>query len=397
LLLLGVCLSVFPFTSGYGAEEAAAEITISVPADAEIFFDGRPTTQQGAERRFQTPPLPAGQTYSYAVRALWRNGGKAVERTRNIEVTAGSRVRIDFLASGQAERRSFAGPDSPDADRGGTGEDSQAGKALKARANEFIAAFNRGDAQAVASFWTPDGDFVDQAGTRLKGREAIQSALEKQFAALKGAKLRIMPSSLRFVTPDLAIEDGMTQVVPADGAPPLAVRYTSVHVKRDGQWFLSSVRDSVAVPPSHAGQLDGLGWLIGEWEGEAREGETVRVSFAWDDGENFIVSHLVTTQKDVPVSGSTQWIGWDAAAKRIRSWTFLSGGGFTEGAWTQEGNQWKADVSATLHDGKKASATNLLTRVDADHFTWQPTNLSVAGKSIPDGEPVKMKRGKPAP
>ena len=32
------------------------------------------------------------------------------------------------------------------------------------RAQEFIAAFNKGDAKAVAAFWTQDADYVDQVG-----------------------------------------------------------------------------------------------------------------------------------------------------------------------------------------------------------------------------------------
>src|SRR5215471_6126836 len=59
----------------------------------------------------------------------------------------------------------------------------------KGRRADFIAAFNKGDARAVAAFWTPDATYVDQAGREYKGREAIQQLYEKVFAARKGAKL----------------------------------------------------------------------------------------------------------------------------------------------------------------------------------------------------------------
>jgi uncharacterized protein (TIGR03000 family) len=77
--------------------QARAEITVVVPADAEIFFDGAPTTQKGAQRLFATPPLPVGQKYHYDVLARWREDGKPVEQTRKVEVSAGARVRVDFL------------------------------------------------------------------------------------------------------------------------------------------------------------------------------------------------------------------------------------------------------------------------------------------------------------
>ena len=38
------------------------------------------------------------------------------------------------------------------------------------RAQEFIAAFNGGDAKAVASFWMPDATYIDQTGLEVKGR-----------------------------------------------------------------------------------------------------------------------------------------------------------------------------------------------------------------------------------
>jgi uncharacterized protein (TIGR02246 family) len=278
------------------------------------------------------------------------------------------------------------------ADKDTSGEE----KALQARAKEFIEAFNKGDADALAAFWTPDGDYVDQVGTQLKGREAIQKAFQKQFAVLKGAKLRIHRSGVKFVKDDLAIEDGTTEVIPADGGPPTTARYTIVHVKQDGQWMLSSVRDSVAVAPSQARHLEDLAWIIGEWEAKTKEGE-VHANYSWDDSGNFIVSSLAATLKSVPVTGSTQWIAWDPSAKCIRSWSFLSQGGFTQAVWKPDGNKWTVEVKGTLRDGKKATATNVITQVDADNATWQQTNLTVDGKSMPERPAINLKRVKPTP
>ena len=50
--------------------------------------------------------------------------------------------------------------------------------------------------------------------------------------------------------------------------------------------------------------------------------------------------------------------------------------------------------TATMRDGKKLAATNIITRVDADHFTWQSTKRSADGKALPDTDVVKMKRTK---
>jgi uncharacterized protein (TIGR02246 family) len=116
----------------------------------------------------------------------------------------------------------------------------------------FIAAFNRGDAKAVAAFWTPDATYVDQAGREYKGREAILQLYEKVLAARKGAKLTIHVTSAKQMSPDVALEDGVTEVTPAEGGLPTTARFSAVLVKKDGAWYVQSVRDAVAHPPSNA-------------------------------------------------------------------------------------------------------------------------------------------------
>ncbi len=88
---------------------------------------------------------------------------------------------------------------------GKEGGDDEAKVAIAKHARAFIEAFHNGDAKALAAFWTPDGDLIDQTGRRLQGRAAIARSLAAQFAEHKGLKLRIESDSLRFVTPDVAV------------------------------------------------------------------------------------------------------------------------------------------------------------------------------------------------
>jgi uncharacterized protein (TIGR02246 family) len=264
------------------------------------------------------------------------------------------------------------------------------------RAQEFIAAFNKGDAKAVAAFWLPDADYVDQVGREYKGREAIEQLYEKTFAARKGAKLAIHVLSAKLIAPDVAIEDGVTEVTPADGHLSSAARFTAVVVKKDGEWYFQSVRDSVAHPPSNAAHFEDLEWMIGEWTGEAEKGESGTATYNWAENQNFIVSTFATTLDGVPVVGGTQWIGWDAVDKQIRSWSFYSGGGIGEATWSKDGNQWMLKITAHTAAGKKLSATNILTKTDDDHMTWQITKLTADGQPLPDQKPLKLKRVKPA-
>jgi hypothetical protein len=215
------------------------------------------------------------------------------------------------------------------------------------------------------------------------------------FAARKGAKLTIHVTSSKQLTPEVALEDGVTEVTPAEGGLATAARFSAVLVKKDGEWYVQSIRDSVYHPPSNHEHLEGLEWLIGEWAGEAEKGESATASYDWAENQNFIVSSFATTVDGTPVVGGTQWIGWDAVEKQVRSWSFYSRGGFGEAVWTKDGDKWVVKITARMRDGKKASATNIVTKTDDDHMTWQLTQLTVGGESLPDTKPVKMKRVKP--
>ncbi len=262
------------------------------------------------------------------------------------------------------------------------------------RAKEFIAAFNRGDAKAVAAFWTPSAEYTDQVGRQYKGRAAMEKLYKKVFAARKGAKLTIIITSHKLLKPDVALEEGITEVTPADGSPSTAAGFSAVLVKIDGEWYFERVRDSVVHVPSNARHFDDIEWLIGEWTGEAEKGESARASYAWAENRNFIVSSFATTLNGLPVVGGTQWIAWDAVDKQIRSWSFYSGGGFGHAVWSKDGDTWALKTTARSAKGQKLSATNLVTMVDADRMTWQITKLTVDDKVLPDPKPVKMKRVK---
>lgn len=363
---------------------------VRLPAGAVLEIDGKKTTATGESRKFETPPLRVGGRYTYTLKAT--ANGKEVTRTVELAHRAANTfdLRPEFRPA-ETGRAALAR-----ATEGGQKDAvPQPGPAKGKRAQAFIAAFEKGDAKAVASFWTENADYVDQTGREYKGRAAIQKMYEKLFAAKKGMKLNIIVTSARMVGSDSAIEDGITEVTPAEGGLPSAARFTAVLVKKDGEWYFESVRDSIPHPPSNAEHFEDLEWLLGEWTGEAEKGESAKASYDWAENRNFIVSHFATTVDGVPVVGGTQWITWDAVDRQIRSYSFYSGGGVGEAVWSHAGNQWTLKVTARMSSGKKASATNIVTKTDNDHMTWQVANLTVDGQTIPDPKPVKLKRVKP--
>jgi uncharacterized protein (TIGR03000 family) len=74
----------------------SAHVTVSVPADAEIWFQGTKMTSTGAVREYQSPPLTPGSQYTYEIRARWSQNGHEVTQTEQVEVAAGSHVNVQF-------------------------------------------------------------------------------------------------------------------------------------------------------------------------------------------------------------------------------------------------------------------------------------------------------------
>jgi uncharacterized protein (TIGR03000 family) len=105
-LAAGLLFACLVAASAEEPRSETAQITVVVPADARVFFDGEQTTSTGTERLYVSPPLVVGKDRYYIVVARWQEGGKAVEQTRKVPVTGGARVRVDFT-------RPTAGAETP--------------------------------------------------------------------------------------------------------------------------------------------------------------------------------------------------------------------------------------------------------------------------------------------
>ncbi len=76
--------------------DTTAHVTVSVPADAEIWFNDTKTTSTGAVREYQSPPLAPGGRFTYELRARWSQNGDEVTQTQQVAVTAGARINVHF-------------------------------------------------------------------------------------------------------------------------------------------------------------------------------------------------------------------------------------------------------------------------------------------------------------
>ena len=145
--------------------------------------------------------------------------------------------------------------------------------AIRKAVESYVAAFNQGDAKALAAMWAPEAVYTNPvSGEQVVGREAIEKQFAAIFAEAKGAKLEAKTESIQFVSPNVAVEQGTAKVIRPDQAP-LESEYTAVYVKRDGQWLLDRVtEEDVPVVTSHYEQLKDLEWMIGRWVDQDESG-----------------------------------------------------------------------------------------------------------------------------
>jgi uncharacterized protein (TIGR02246 family) len=236
--------------------------------------------------------------------------------------------------------------------------------AIRASADDFTAAFNKGDAKAVAALWTPDGLETDEQGTTFKGRPAIEGEYAKLFKAHPDARIQIEVHSVEFPAPSVAVEDGVTTVT-VSGAPPSSSRYTVVHVIQDGKWLMSNVHESPADAKSGAETLQTLDWLIGKWQ--AKTGDVVAESdIRWLANKSFIRRDYSVRKGDATTGSGIQIIGWDPLQGQIRSWSFDSSGGYGTGLWSQTADGWQIDHIGTLPDSTPTTSQDFVIRVPGE-------------------------------
>jgi len=268
-------------------------------------------------------------------------------------------------------------------------------EAIRQAVRSYVAAFNQGDARTVARQWSADGVYVSPSGQRVQGRKAIGREFAAYFAETTGQRIELGTPTIRFLTADVAVEEGIARVS-RTGEPPAETSYAAIHVKRDGEWKLDSVRETVVpTPPSHHENLKELEWMIGQWV-DRDENSTINTVCKWTKNKNYITrSFSVSIEDRIELEG-TQVISWDPRAKAIRSWMFDSEGGFGEARWSRDGKRWIIKASRTLVGGEKASAINVLTYVDRNKFRWQSIGREIDGQLLPNIDEVTVVRKRTA-
>jgi uncharacterized protein (TIGR02246 family) len=276
--------------------------------------------------------------------------------------------------------------------------DEAAEAAIRRLAEAFAVAYNAADARTIAAGFTADGEFVDEQGQVIQGREAIERHFTDVFRELPKARVRIIVESVKLLAPNIAIEEGRVEARPSPEDPSETSQYVALHVRQGEQWLLARTRDfaSESAHMTAHDRLRPLEWLVGEWVDENSEAR-VHTTCKWAEGSSYLVQEFTSRIGPKSVVGGSTRIGWDPLSRQIKSWTFESEGGYGEGLWTQVGDEWFLKSRGVTHDGRITSATIVVRKVDRTTMTWESRDRVVGDEIEVDIGPITVKRRPPAP
>jgi uncharacterized protein (TIGR02246 family) len=271
-------------------------------------------------------------------------------------------------------------------------------EAIRRSAAAFSTAYKAHDAKAVAELFALKAEFTDEDGELIKGREAIQQNFAEMFNKFPDSKIEIEITSIRVLTPNIALEEGIVRGQPVPDEATNVSSYVVIHVKVDGHWLIASVSDFEAdseelTPNDH---LQPLAWLVGDWLDESAD-STVKSSCHWDESGNYLlIDFYLQIAGGVSASGSMR-IGWDPLSGQLKSWTFDADSGYAEGLWIRIDDEWIVRSHGVNAAGKVTSGISVFRFIDNDTMTWRAYDRVVGGEPAEDIPENLIKRHAPAP
>lgn len=265
---------------------------------------------------------------------------------------------------------------------------------IKNAVEAYANAYNAHDSKAIANLFVADAELVDTSGTVFQGQEVIREEYEAFFNAHPDATLTIHVESVRMVGPSVAIEEGRTASILAEGETPSLSRYIAIYSKADDAWRLVSVRDE-KIEPEPGQHLEKLDWLIGQWVEES-EDSRMEINCYWDKSGSYLIRDFKISIEGLLATSGTERIGWDPLKRQIRSWLFDSAGGHIEAEWIPGDGNWTATAHGYRADGQPISATYTITPLRDDAYHMAASNRRAGDQSLSDFE-MTIVRKPPSP
>jgi uncharacterized protein (TIGR02246 family) len=118
------------------------------------------------------------------------------------------------------------------------------------------AAWNAGDAKAMAMLYTTDATWINTNGAASRGRDAIKKLFTGWFAGeFIRATLVLTEKGIQFVKADAVVVDGtwtISGMRAPDGKeiPPIKCFYMGKYVMQDGKWLVAALQSLMPPQPS---------------------------------------------------------------------------------------------------------------------------------------------------
>lgn len=270
----------------------------------------------------------------------------------------------------------------------------EATAAVAANDRAYESAHAKGDAAALAAFFSEDADYTSETGEVFNGKTAIEAAIKAGFAKSKDSRIAIDTGMVEKLADGVVVQKGISLVTDAAGETTRS-RFTAIHVNKDGKWHIKHLTETPLGAPGAEVQLQKLGWLIGKWEEkDAASGVTVDSEYVWARNGKFITRNITVKRGTEVVLEGWQIIGWDPATETIRSWTFDGEGGFSESWWSQDGNRWLCRDTGTTPEGGISTSEQTWTKVSDDEISWEAANRTMDGDPLPAIKSISLKRVK---
>jgi uncharacterized protein (TIGR02246 family) len=255
---------------------------------------------------------------------------------------------------------------------------------------DLAKSYNAKDAKAFALAWTEKAEYVDEdTGERLDGRKAIVDDFAETFAKNANTRVEIDVTKVRRLGESAAAVEGTARVLKPK-TPVAQTKFLALLVRQDGNWLIDNIRESrIESDNPNAEFLEPLNWLTGTWISKDGDDEVSMECTEVANGNFLTIRFKVKSKDDTTLEGTTI-IGWDAAQKQLRTWVFSSDGSFGEGVIQNSGDRWTIRVAGTLPSGERSAATQIVTRKDDTHFTFESTDRTVGTGALPNGSVITL-------
>ncbi len=257
----------------------------------------------------------------------------------------------------------------------------------------FVDAFNEKKAEDIAKLFVPDGEVVLASGEIVLGQSDLVEHYSVAFSNDDTTQAALEVSSLRFITPTVATEDGTVHLTYESGEIS-SHHYTAVQLKQDdGSWLYASVRDQEGDHALANEKLLALQGIIGDWVIQTPEVDTW-ISFDWSNDGPYIDAKLLTQAAAIQSTGATFRIGWNEKSESFNSWAFDDQGGFTHSRWTPSGpDEWILKTNGVTASGETHSATQTIALdPSGQSFTWSKRDQIIGGELQPSKSVRAVKR-----